>query len=807
MTDNKYQRSEFSILLRQIRDELDVLFAEGDITQPGIRRLMTLLKSAHDYVQLIEHSQHEWKTLIDALHLPLFIHDDSYRIVRANQSYADLAGIDVKALPGNPYWEVFPRLDAPTPTCQQATHEHDEREEELTLSDGQIFHVRYYPVRDDERIHTLQTVENITAQRRTEASRRILNRAMEQAADSIVVLDSEGHIRYANSAFAAQFGYRLEEVTGQPISILDAPGEASVAHTGAITGLLRQHGHWSGRVIRRTRDGRKLSLLLSASIIRDEKGDLEGYVGAYQDLSEIEQARAKLHDSEQRLRAMTSAAQDAIIMLDGRGDIVFWNPAASSIFGYSRQAAMGVSVHQLIASESQHGAAEKGWLDFARSGDGPVIGKVLELEAQHQDGHLFPIELSVSSFRINDSWHAVGIARDITQRRQTERELKRLLRALTTLSGCNSILIHAEDEQTMLTAMCDNIVRLGGYRMCWIGFAEEDADRSVRPVASAGAAEEYLNGLRVSWADDALGQGPTGLAIRTGRTQIIQDIQHDPKFAPWHEQAAASGFSSSIALPLIFGAERVVGALNIYSEEQDAFDDDELRLLQELANDLAFGIFMLRTRQERDHYLQEHLKSADRLKAALVSTIQAIAHTVEKRDPYTAGHQVRVADLAAAIAAELKLDASRIEGIQLGAMIHDIGKIYVPAEILNRPGKLTDSEFAIIKSHAQVGYDIMKDVEFPWPVAQMILQHHERLDGSGYPNGLSGDAIILEARILAVADVVEAMAAHRPYRPAVGTDSGLMEIRTHRGTLYDARVVDACLRLFNEKGYTLPDVD
>ena len=135
-------------------------------------------------------------------------------------------------------------------------------------------------------------------------------------------------------------------------------------------------------------------------------------------------------------------------------------------------------------------------------------------------------------------------------------------------------------------------------------------------------------------------------------------------------------------------------------------------------------------------------------------------------------------------------------------MIHDIGKIYVPAEILNRPGRLTKAEFEIIKSHAEVGYDIIKDVKFPWPVAQMVLQHHERMDGSGYPNGLHGEDIILEARILAVADVVEAITAHRPYRPAVGLEKALLEIEAHRGPLYDPEVADACLHLMRDKGFT-----
>ncbi|MES9964820.1 MAG: CBS domain-containing protein [Candidatus Sedimenticola sp. 20ELBAFRAG] len=191
-----------------------------------------------------------------------------------------------------------------------------------------------------------------------------------------------------------------------------------------------------------------------------------------------------------------------------------------------------------------------------------------------------------------------------------------------------------------------------------------------------------------------------------------------------------------------------------------------------------------------------------RLEKALQQTVQAVAHTVEQRDPYTAGHQQRVAELAVAISKEMGLESKRTEGIQLGSMLHDIGNTYVPTDILHRPGKLSDVEFSIIKNHATVGYEILKDVDFPWPVAQMILQHHERLDGSGYPNGLKGDEIILEARILAVADVVEAINAHRPYRPSMGIEVALEEISSKRGTAFDTRAVDACILLFKEKSFS-----
>jgi PAS domain S-box-containing protein/putative nucleotidyltransferase with HDIG domain len=195
-------------------------------------------------------------------------------------------------------------------------------------------------------------------------------------------------------------------------------------------------------------------------------------------------------------------------------------------------------------------------------------------------------------------------------------------------------------------------------------------------------------------------------------------------------------------------------------------------------------------------------KQAQTWRKVLEGSIEAIALTLEMRDPYTAGHQQRVTKLACAIAEEMNLPQKIIDGLRISGLIHDLGKVTVPAEILSKPGKLTETEFSIIKNHPRVAYDILKKIDFPWPVADIVLQHHEYLDGSGYPQGLQEKDILLEARILTVADVVEAMASHRPYRAALGIDIALDEVKFGKGTMFDAAVVDACLALF-AKSFTL----
>jgi PAS domain S-box-containing protein len=215
------------------------------------------------------------------------------------------------------------------------------------------------------------------------------------------------------------------------------------------------------------------------------------------------------------------------------------------------------------------------------------------------------------------------------------------------------------------------------------------------------------------------------------------------------------------------------------------------------------NLVCIRDITERKQAEEELLRTLESLRKAVGATIQVMVSAVETRDPYTAGHQIRSADLARTIATEMGLPQGRIDAIRIAGSIHDIGKLSIPAEILSKPAKLTEIEFSLIKEHSQSGYEMLKDVESPWPLAEIIYQHHERMNGSGYPRNLKGDDILIEARILAVADVVESMASHRPYRPTLGIDAALEEIEKKRGTFYDSTVTDACLRLFREKGYQL----
>jgi PAS domain S-box-containing protein/putative nucleotidyltransferase with HDIG domain len=389
---------------------------------------------------------------------------------------------------------------------------------------------------------------------------------------------------------------------------------------------------------------------------------------------------------------------------------------------------------------------------------------------------------------------AVHIIADITEQQRATEKIHDLNAFLSAIKDINETLLRVKSEPELFQQICGLMLKVPYNRFTWIGLVERGSFK-VKPVAWAGHEDGYLSIIKVTWDDSPHGRGPIGTAIKTGQPGIVEDIENDPHFRLWAKEAQQRGYASFVAFPLIHEGI-TLGSLNVYAEKKNAFGVEELGFLKQVAGDIAVGVRSLRLEQEL-------IQSLIKLQVVMLQTVEAITSMVELRDPYTAGHQRGVTRLALALAREMGLADERLEGIRVAGFLHDIGKIAVPAEILNKPGKINEYEMDIIRTHPQVGYDILKKIDFPWPVAQIVLQHHERLNGSGYPEGLTGENILLEARILAVADVVEAMAAHRPYRPALGIDKALEEIKAQQGVLYDSEAVAACIKLFVEQAFEL----
>lgn len=371
------------------------------------------------------------------------------------------------------------------------------------------------------------------------------------------------------------------------------------------------------------------------------------------------------------------------------------------------------------------------------------------------------------------------------QKTKTAQSLRRFNRALQTLSNGNEALVRARDEESLLQEMCNVLVKFGGYQAALIVVNAEPA-RRIAWTSAPQIVPELKDAALAS-----LNGGHLARAFETAKPGVIHSRQNLEEFLK--EEMGRAGIESLLSLPISDGST-VLGILTIFSSDPAEFDSDELKLLEELAGDLSYGVHTLRLRVEkRRHH--------ERLTNAMESAIESLASALELRDSYTAGHQRRVAELAVVIARHMGLPEERIKGLYLAGFVHDIGKIYVPAEILTRPGRLSAVEFALVKTHVDAGYEILKGIDFPWPIAEIVRQHHENMDGSGYPRGLKGEELLLEARILSAADMVEAITNHRPYRPALGMDFALKQLLSERGTKFDPLVVDACIHVIEKDSF------
>jgi HD-GYP domain-containing protein (c-di-GMP phosphodiesterase class II) len=383
-----------------------------------------------------------------------------------------------------------------------------------------------------------------------------------------------------------------------------------------------------------------------------------------------------------------------------------------------------------------------------------------------------------------------GFIDDITERDRMEEELKEQVRELQVLRGMDLTLREASTEAELLRGYCRILVESGAFDTAWVGYADESAEENLVAVATFGDGVGLLK-LVDSWAGVAYEEAASRKAIRSGQVQVVENISEQAAANAWQLRLLKYGYCSAISVPFeMEGGARA--CLNAYKKCRPHSAEFEMRLVEQVAAQLGFGITALRTARAKDRFQEQ-------LRTSLEQTIQVISETIDTRDPYTAGHQLRVADICSKIATHMGLSSERARGLRLAATIHDCGKIAMPSELLAKPSRLTPAEYSLLKEHAQRGFDIVKKIKFPWPIAEMILQHQERMDGSGYPRRLRGEQILLESRILAVADVIDSMSNHRPYRPALGLDAAVNEILKGRGTSYDGDVADAALCLFADQ--------
>jgi PAS domain S-box-containing protein/putative nucleotidyltransferase with HDIG domain len=488
-------------------------------------------------------------------------------------------------------------------------------------------------------------------------------------------------------------------------------------------------------------------------------------------------------------------AQDGKLVLNAdTGVVVDLNPAAEALTGYSREELIGAPYSVLEPKgESEYIIGEfQTEAPFAKLHVGHSI--------QRRDGSSVPVAVwSSSRLQMDGQKLLICELRDISEQRQKEHQLSVKNWALSAFSAAALALGRAQSPEGLLQSICEAVTRESVYALAWIGIAENDREKNVRFAAAAGSGISYLDGLQVGWSeDDPKGRGPTGISIRSGKVEIMNDSETSELFVPWRERARRAGIRSTVSIPFSLDGERR-GALMVYSAHPNAFEPEAIEVFEHLARELVYGVQALEQKNLLQSERQRLIKTQEQLRETLSAMVAPIVTAMEMRDPYTTGHQSRVAEIAYAIAKEMGWPDQQLQGLRVAALVHDIGKISIPAEILTKPGKLNAAERGMIKEHSEIGYTILKDIPFAWPIAEIVRQHHEKLDGSGYPLGLKGDAILPEAKILAVADIVEAMASFRPYRPAIPINVVLEEIESEAGSLLDPEAVRIAVDLFRNK--------
>ena len=473
------------------------------------------------------------------------------------------------------------------------------------------------------------------------------------------------------------------------------------------------------------------------------------------------------------------------------GTILDCNPAAEAFLGRGRADIVGRSVHDFIPPSERSRATYE-------------LLQVTEQPLQYDGFHLLnsegrKIPIAVSSSGVVKLCGLTPVAvvefRDVSLEKQQEYGLATQRWALSAYAAAAVALSQQHAARNLYEAICEAIVTEPTYELAWVGIAEHGRGKPIRVVACAGRGSNILEGLSLSWSeDDPAGQGPAPVAIRTEHLQTIHDLRESRVLSPWAERAREFGIRSIVSVPFQVdkGEE---GALVVCASKPRAFEADAPDVFTHLTEQLSHGIRAIEQREMLERERQNVIEAERRIAEAMSLMMKPMSLAMELRDPYTAGHQNRVAEIAVAIASEMGWPSERLAGLRLAAQVHDIGKMCIPADILTKPGRLSNAERTLLNEHCENGFNILKDIPFPWPIAEIVLQHHEKLDGSGYPHGLTANEILPEAKILVVADMFEAMVAYRPYRPAIPVESVLSELEVESGAQLDAESVRICVSL------------
>lgn len=752
--DDESLNQEGKITTQRHTKDADVLVHELETLQIELETQNKDLRLAHGE---IEESRTKYADFYDFTPVGYLTFSGKGLISELNLTAAALLGFDRSRLVAKPFTLFI------SAGYQDTFHHHlrkvlqsEEKQAcELVLKkkDGTLFHAQLesLPVKANGQRVVRTILTDISERKQTEETLRkneqLLKKTLDSLLDAVFVTDATTmQILRCNKTASAMFGYTPDEMIGRCPDFLHVDQEALEDFRNHLYRAIEREGFLHLRDFRmRRKDGTIFPTEHTVMPLNDENGNRVGWVSTVRDLTDFQEAVQSLCESEFKYRTLFNSVNDAIYLCEAPGDsglpgrFVAANEMACTRLGYTLEELLSMTPLDVDASEElDHASIRQSLLKH-----GHATFEAIQLA---KDGTRIPVELNTRLTSFNDKQTVIVVARDITEHKRAEEALRK----------------SEEKYHNIFENSMEGIFQsIPGGRLI-------DVNPAAAHMYGYETPEEML-----------------ALVTNIGRQLYVTYEDRVMYKDLLHKHGSVRGFEAQF-----YKKDGMVIWCTLSG-----------RVVKDTTGRTLYyeGTVVDITSQKRAE--EELKKTMETLRKTLGGTIRAMSLAVEARDPYTAGHQRRVSSLARAIGQEMGLAKDAIDNIRMAGIIHDIGKISVPADILSKPAGLSDIEMSLVHAHAQSGYDILKESELPYPIAEIVLQHHERLDGSGYPQGLKNGEIFLEAQIVAVADVVEAVASHRPYRPGHGIDVALMEIETNKSILYDPEVVETCLKLFREKEF------
>ena len=757
----------------------------------------------------LQQSERFLDSVVNGIADPIFVKDEQHRWIALNDAFCQMFGRGWEEMIGKSDSDFFP------PEQVKVFWEHDDKvlasdevdvnEEEITSSEGlrtiSTIKSAFTDPRTGKRV-LVGTIRDITKRKEIEDALRESETALRNAqriarlgtwsvdlkTRQVSLSEEIREFLQGSEAMKETLSFEEWEKMIHPED-LDRIKEMLDGARGGVEPYEMEY-----RVVRT--DGATRIFHVQGEYVRDAEGTPIKAEGTAQDVTDRRREQDELRDSRNRFRSIFDQTFQfaGIIALDG--SVMDVNQTALTFIDEPLNEVVGKPFWQ--TPWWSHDVEQQAWLkeSISQASEGmDVQGEVTHVSALG-DLHYFDFSLKPVTNGEGTPEYLIAESRDVTERRLAEEKTKQLLAQQVAINALYAALGDVQNPDGVARILHKHVLRMMRSEDLSIAVLDSTGERlRVAYRVEDGEVVDANLGSAMSVDEPALALLKT--VVRTGLPVRMSDKPGGNDGQPERaDRASGDPWKSRLLVPMKIDGS-VMGVLEIRSNRVDAYRQQDEDLLAGLASVAAIAI-------EKSRLQAKSLADAAELRAAFRGTIEILARATERRDPYTAGHQLRVAVLSAEIARALAFSEEQIESVRIAAMVHDIGKLAIPAEILSRPSGLSAMEYKLVQSHVQSAYDILKTIDFPWPVADIVSQHHERLDGSGYPAGLRGDDIMIEAQIVAAADVVEAMSHHRPYRPSLGIEAALAEVESQRGRGFDRDVVDACLRLF-ETGFAFPE--